>query len=43
MDNGFEEIGAIEIDVARHLDARISIHVRRVNEQKTGRVEVSID
>jgi hypothetical protein len=40
--DGVTEVGRIEIDVARHLDPRVSIRVLRVDRSKTGPVEVSM-
>ena len=39
---GAAEVGRIEIDVARHLDPRVSIRVLRVDSSQTGPVEVSM-
>ena len=40
--DGVAEVGRIEIDIAKHLDPRISITVLRLDEHKTGPVEVSM-
>lgn len=40
--DGIAEIGRIEIDIARHLDPRVSIRVLRIEESCTGPVEVSM-
>lgn len=40
--DGMAEIGRIEIDVARHLDPRVSVRVLRLEESRTGPVEVSM-
>jgi hypothetical protein len=40
--DGRAEVGSIEIDVARHLNPRVSIRVLRVDSSQTGPVEVSM-
>jgi hypothetical protein len=40
--DGVAEVGRIEIDVARHLDPRVSIRVLRLETNCTGAIEVSI-
>ena len=40
--DGVAELGRIEIDVARYLDPRVSITVSRLDESRTGPVEVSV-
>ena len=40
--DGFAEIGRIEIDVAKHLDQRVSITVLALDRSKAGPVEVSV-
>lgn len=40
--DGVTEVGRIEVDVARHLDPRISIRVLRLEHAQTGPIEVSV-
>jgi hypothetical protein len=40
--DGLAEVRRIEIDLARHLDPRVSIRVLRHEESRTGPVEVSL-
>ena len=40
--DGFAEIGRIEIDVAKHLDRRVSITVLELDRSAAGPVEVSV-
>ena len=40
--DGVEELGRIEVDLARHLDPRVSITVTRLGESRTGPIEVSL-
>jgi hypothetical protein len=40
--DGVAEVGRIEVDVARHLDPRVSIRVLRLEPSGTGPVEVSV-
>jgi hypothetical protein len=35
-------VGRVELDLARHLDRRVSITVLRLDERSTGPVEVSM-
>jgi hypothetical protein len=42
MWDGVAEVGRIEVDIAKHLDPRISITVLRLDVRKTGPVEVSM-
>ena len=38
--DGVSEVGRIEIDLAKHLDPRVSVTVLRVDDTKTGPIEV---
>lgn len=40
--DGFAEIGRIEVDVAKHLDRRVSITVFELHRLEAGPVEVSV-
>ena len=40
--DGACEVGQIEIDLARHLDPRVSIRISRLDERSTGPIEVSM-
>ena len=40
--DGAAEVGRIEVDVARHLDPRVSIRVIRLDSGQTGPIEVSM-
>jgi len=40
--DGFAEIGRIEVDVAKHLDRRVSITVVEVDKAALGQLEVSV-
>lgn len=40
--DGESEVGRIEIDLARHLDPRVSITVSRLDERRTGPIEMSM-
>ncbi len=40
--DGETEVGRIEIDLARHLDPRVSITVSRLDERRTGSIEMSM-
>jgi hypothetical protein len=40
--DGTSEVGTIEIDLAKHLDPRVSVTVIRVDDDKTGPIEVSM-
>lgn len=40
--DGIAEIGRIEVDVAKHLDPRVSITVLELDRSKAGPVEVSV-
>ena len=40
--DGIVEVGRVEVDLARHLDRRVSITVLRLDERSTGPVEVSM-
>ena len=38
--DGASEVGRIEIDLAKHLDPRVSVTVIRVDDTQTGPIEV---
>ncbi len=38
--DGTADVGRIEVDLAKHLDPRISITVRRLDERSTGPIEI---
>ena len=40
--DGVAEVGRVELDLARHLDRRVSITVLRLDERSTGPIEVSM-
>jgi hypothetical protein len=40
--DGVVEVGRVEVDIAKHLDPRISITVQRLDERATGPVEISM-
>ena len=40
--DGFAEVGRIDIDIAKHLDPRVSIMVLRLDDSHTGPVEVTM-
>lgn len=40
--DGESEVGRIEIDLAKHLDPRVSITVSRLDERRTGPIEMSM-
>ena len=40
--DGASEVGRIEIDLAKHLDPRVSITVSRLDERRTGPIEMSM-
>ncbi|MFO7572502.1 MAG: hypothetical protein R6W48_07890 [Gaiellaceae bacterium] len=40
--DGVAEVGRVEVDVARHLDPRVSIRVLRLEHAQTGPIEVSM-
>ena len=40
--DGFAEVGRIEVDIARHLDQRVSITVVELDRSRTGPVEISL-
>ena len=40
--DGASEVGRIEIDLAKHLDPRVSVTVIRVDDASTGPIEVSM-
>ena len=40
--DGSSEVGRIEIDLAKHLDPRVSVAVTRVDDVRTGPIEVSM-
>lgn len=42
MWDGVTEVGRVEVDIAKHLDPRVSITVLRLDERRTGPVEVSM-
>jgi hypothetical protein len=40
--DGVAEVGRVELDVARHLDPRVSVRVVRADTSQTGPIEVSM-
>lgn len=42
MWDGVAEVGRVEVDIAKHLDPRVSITVLRLDERSTGPVEVTM-
>ena len=40
--DGVVEVGRVEVDIAKHLDPRVSITVLRLDERNTGPVEVTV-
>jgi hypothetical protein len=40
--DGVVEVGRVEVDLAKHLDRRVSITVLRLDERSTGPIEVSM-